>query len=88
MMSKSIVPGKPFQLSLMFEGKTGAYPSEASLRCSSLRSAPSLTQVHFAKLEKPARDEHSSLLGKFVSYGRKKVHNIDTRGQCYKTIPQ
>jgi len=30
------VPGKPFQPSIMFAGKTGAYPSEAHFRCSTL----------------------------------------------------
>ncbi len=36
------VPGKPFQPSLMFAGKAGAYPSEAPFRCSSLGSYPRL----------------------------------------------
>jgi len=31
-----IVPGKPFQLSLMFESKAGAYLSEAPITCSTL----------------------------------------------------
>jgi hypothetical protein len=30
------VSGKPFQPSLMFQGKAGAYPSEAPFRCSTL----------------------------------------------------
>ncbi len=30
------VPGKPFQTSLKFAGKVGAYPSEAPFRCSTL----------------------------------------------------
>ena len=30
------VPGKPFQPSLIFAGKAGAYPSEAPCRCSTL----------------------------------------------------
>jgi hypothetical protein len=30
------VPGKPFQPSLMFAGKAGAYPNEAPFRCSTL----------------------------------------------------
>ncbi len=30
------VPGKPFLPSLMFVGKAGAYPSEASFRCSAI----------------------------------------------------
>jgi len=34
--AKVFVPGKPFQPSLMFAGKAGAYPSEASFRCSTL----------------------------------------------------
>jgi len=31
------VPGKLFQTSLMFAGKAGAYPSEATFGCSTLR---------------------------------------------------
>jgi hypothetical protein len=34
--ARMYVPSKPFQLSLMFEGKAGACPSEASFRCSTL----------------------------------------------------
>jgi len=30
------VPGKPFQPSLMFASKAGAYPNEAPFRCSTL----------------------------------------------------
>ncbi len=33
---RAFVPGKPFQLSLMFVGKAGAYPSEAPFRFSNL----------------------------------------------------
>jgi hypothetical protein len=36
------VPGKPFQLSLMFVGKTGACPIEEPFRCSTLGKAPGL----------------------------------------------
>jgi hypothetical protein len=36
------VLGKFFQPSLMFAGKTGAYPSEAPFRCSTLVQAPGL----------------------------------------------
>jgi hypothetical protein len=31
-LSKSVFPGQPFQPSLMFAGKAGAYPSEAPLK--------------------------------------------------------
>ncbi len=34
--AKMLVPDKPFQPSLMFAGKAGAYPSEAPFRCSTL----------------------------------------------------
>jgi hypothetical protein len=35
--ARAFVPGKPFQPSLMFVGKTEAYPSVAPVRCSTLR---------------------------------------------------
>jgi hypothetical protein len=36
LLVRAYFTGKPFQPSLMFAGKTGAYPSEASFRCSTL----------------------------------------------------
>jgi len=39
------VPDKPVQPSLLFAGKTGAYPSEEPLRCSTLGYVPDLTQT-------------------------------------------
>jgi hypothetical protein len=54
-------PGKPFQPSLMF---TGAYPSEASLRCfTRVGSWPYPQTLDSSTL-------HSSLFGKFVNYDR------------------
>ena len=38
--------GKPFQLSLIFVRKAGAYPSETPLSCSTLRYAPGLAPKH------------------------------------------
>jgi hypothetical protein len=35
-LARAFVPGKPFQLILMFAVKAKAYPSEAPSRCSSL----------------------------------------------------
>jgi len=35
-----VVPGKPFQNSLMFAGKAGAYPSKAPFRPSTLGAPP------------------------------------------------
>jgi len=42
-----------------------------------------LTCKHCTILERLARSKHSSLLQKFVTYGRKKFYNIDT---CYKSF--
>jgi hypothetical protein len=44
--TRVFVPGKPLQPSLMFVGKAGAYPSEASFRCSALAWDPGLTHTH------------------------------------------
>jgi hypothetical protein len=62
------VPGRPFQLSVMFVGKAVVYLSEVPSRCSTLGLAPGLTHKHPTRLERPTRDKHSSLLGKFVNY--------------------
>ncbi len=51
----------------------GAYPSEAPFRCSTLGQAPGLTHKHQTRLERLAKDKHSSLLRKSVNYGRKFV---------------
>jgi hypothetical protein len=58
---------EPFQLSLMCVSKAGAYPSEATFRCSSLGYAPGLTNRHYPKLEKLARDRHFGLLLTFIN---------------------
>ncbi len=59
--------GKPFQLSLLFVGKAGAYPSGVAKR------APLKD-----RLERLASDKHSSFLRTLVNYGRKKLFNIGT----------
>ncbi len=45
-----------------------------------------LTHKHQTKLERSARDKHSSLLRTFVKYNHKKFYNIGPRCQCYKTF--
>ncbi len=67
--------GKLFQPSLMFVGKTRVYPSEVPL-WDRLLTLPTNIKTG---LEKLAKDKHSSLLQKFVTYGRKKFHNIGHR---------
>ncbi len=69
------VPGKPFQHSLVFAGKAETYPSDAPLKCSTLGSAPGLTHKYKTRLERLARDKHSSLLRKSVNYGSKKFYS-------------
>ncbi len=49
----------------MFVGKAGTYPSEASFRC------PTIVPINNRVLEWLAKKKHSSLLLKFVNYGRK-----------------
>ncbi len=56
-----LVPGKPFQLSLMVVGKAGAYTDYTF----------GFPHKHYTRLEKLARDKHSSLLQKIVNYGQK-----------------
>ncbi len=55
----------------------GAYPSEAPFRCSTLGQAPGLTDKHYTRLERLAKDKHSSLLRKSVNYGHKKFYSTD-----------
>ncbi len=70
-----IVPGKPLQPSLLFVGKAEACTSEAPFRCSNLGLAPGLTHKHLTRLERLARDKHSSLLRKSANYGCKKFYS-------------
>ncbi len=46
------VPGRLPQPSLLFAGKAEAYPSESSVRFSTLGWTPGLTHKHLARLEK------------------------------------
>ncbi len=65
------------QSSVMFQGKAGAYPIEASFMCSTLGQAPGFTHKHYNRFGMLNSDKHSSLLHKSVNYGRKKVDNIE-----------
>jgi hypothetical protein len=55
----------------MFARKAGAKLSGASFWCSTQGQPPSFTHKHLAWLEKLDSDKHSSLLCRFVNYGRK-----------------
>ena len=43
------------------------------------REAIGLNHRHWPRLERLARDKHSSILQTFVIYGRKKLYNIGSR---------
>ncbi len=73
---RMFVPGRPFQLRLIFESKSRTYLSETPFGCSTIGQAPALTHKHQSRLKEPARNTHSSL---FVNYGRKKLYNIGPR---------
>ncbi len=63
-----IVAGKPFQPSLMFAGKAGAYTNKAPFTCSTLGQTLRLTHKHQSRLKILTRDKHSSLLRISVNY--------------------
>jgi len=73
------VRGKPFQPSLMFDGKAFSLPyNGASEKCFT-QVGFGLTRKQYTRLERLDRDQHCNLLQKFVNYSRKKVLYIDTR---------
>ncbi len=64
------VPGRPFQLSLMFVVKArGLHKSGESERCFTWVGSPTLKDK--TRLERPDMDKHSSLFWTFVNYNRK-----------------
>ncbi len=65
------VNGKPFQPSLMFVGKAGAYPIEEPFRCCTLGQASGLAHKQETRLERLTRDKHSNLLRNFINHRQK-----------------
>ncbi len=53
---------------------------------STLGQAPGLTHKHQNRLERLGKDKHSSLVRKFVNYGRKKFYSIGPSDLCYKNF--
>ncbi len=66
------VSGRPFEPSLMFVSKAGAFPSGVTFKCFTLRQVTRIPHKHYTFLENPARNKHFSLMGPFVSYEEKK----------------
>ncbi len=58
-------PGRPFQPSVMFAGKARSLLYGRGGSC--------LSRKHYIRLEKLAKDKHSSLFYPFVSYGEKRI---------------
>ncbi len=63
----------------MVATRAGAYHRGAPERCSTLMQATGLTHKHYVRLERLARDKHTSKLRKFVNYRRKKFYNVGSR---------
>ncbi len=76
----NLCPQQAFPASSLVCDKAGAYPSEAPFKCSTLGQAPGLAHEHSTRLERLAKDKHSSLLRKSVNYVRKKFYRI---GACF-----
>jgi hypothetical protein len=66
-LTRVFVPDKPFQSSLMFAGKAGAYPSEATSDATLKGRLLALPTNNILGWKGPARDKHWGLVGPFVS---------------------
>ncbi len=64
------VPGKPFQPILMFVGEARSLPKSGAPEGSFTRVGSGLTRKYWTRVERLARDKHSSVLVTFVNYGR------------------
>ncbi len=61
----------------MFSIKAGAFPSGTHFRCYPWGMLPALpANIHYNRLQRPARDKHSSLLGSLINYSCKKFPKI------------
>ena len=67
-----LVPGRLYQPSWMFADR----PWRLRYKAINTDGHSRPTRRHFSKLEKSARDKHSSLLSPFVSYEENKVLGI------------
>ncbi len=69
------VPRENFQQTQMSSSKVQASPCEAPFKCSTL----GLTHEHQTRLERLAKDKHSSLLQQFINYICKEFCNFRRR---------
>ncbi len=73
------VSGKHCQPILMFLGKARSLPYSGVFERGFICLGSNLISSHYSRLERLARDKHSSLLRKSLNYGQKKVYNIGPR---------
>ncbi len=83
LISQSVWPRQAFQPSLIFVGKEGLPESGKPETCFS-QLGFGITRKHQTRLERPARDKHSSLFGSLVSQDQKKFNNMFPGSQYYK----
>ncbi len=74
-----------FQPSLIFVGEVRSLPQSGAPRWCFTQVGSGLTCIHKTRLERLARDKHSSLLQKSVNYGHKKFYSTSP---CAASIPQ
>ncbi len=84
---KAIVfaPSKSFPFGQLFQGKDRNLPESGAPATRFTWVGSCLTRKPYTMHERLARDKHSSLLSKFITYGCKKFYNVDPWSQCYKT---
>ncbi len=67
------VPGRLFHLSLIFVGMATSLPWSGELERCFTRVSSSLTGKHQTRLERPAMNKHTSLMGPLISRKENKV---------------
>ncbi len=68
--------GKPFKTIRIFVGKARSLPKSVSSEKDFTWVGSGLSNKHLTRLEKLARSKHSSLVRKFITYGRKKFTTL------------
>ncbi len=84
-MRECLSPGASLQLSLRFANKTGAYPSGAPFRNSTLRAIYGTYPQTLDKAGKACKGQTHWLITKILNYDRKKFYNIGPWTTNYKS---
>jgi hypothetical protein len=70
------VPGKPFQPGLIFVIKVRSLPQSGAPERSFIHVGSDDTRKYWTRLERLARDKHSSLLQILINYGYKRFMTL------------